>query len=270
MVMARRVERAALRAGVRMPGTAHSGQCARRTLPAAFGDASGVEGTGLHDNDEAGMSNKQQLDFPGEEIEVRFDGRLCIHVGECGHSSGDLFVADRQPWCAPDLVSKAEVREIVERCPTGALTYRDKTGAPETAPPENRLSIANDGPLYLTGELEIAGAPEDMPGVRFRAALCRCGASKNKPFCDNSHVEAGFRDPGAVGHRGPGLTATGGPLKVETRPDGPLVLTGNLKMHAGSGRLAWEGDKAFLCRCGASKNKPFCDGTHKAIGFKGD
>jgi CDGSH-type Zn-finger protein/uncharacterized Fe-S cluster protein YjdI len=217
---------------------------------------------------EARMSKKQQLDFSGQEIDVPFDGRLCIHVGECGYSTGELFVADREPWCAPDLVSKQEVREIVERCPSGALSYVDKAGEPESAPPENAVRIANDGPLYLTGDLEIDGAGEDMPGVRYRAALCRCGASKNKPFCDNSHIEANFRDYGAVGDKGPGLTATGGKLKVEMRPDGPLVLIGNLSIHAGSGRLAWQGDKAFLCRCGASKNKPFCDGTHKKVGFK--
>ncbi len=215
------------------------------------------------------MSKKRQLDFAGQEIDVHFDGRLCIHVSECGNSKGELFVGDREPWCAPDLVSKAEVREIIERCPTGALTYTDKAGVPESPAPTNSLKIANDGPLYLTGDLLIEGAGEDMPGVQFRAALCRCGASKNKPFCDNSHIEANFRDPGAVGDRGPGLTATGGKLKVEMRPDGPLALTGNLSIHAGSGRLAWEGEKAFLCRCGASKNKPFCDGTHKKIGFKG-
>jgi hypothetical protein len=69
--------------------------------------------------------------------------------------------------------------------------------------------------------------------------------------------------------RGRDSTATGGKLSVEMRPDGPLVLTGNLSIRAGSGRLAWQGDKAFLCRCGASQNKPFCDGSHKKVGFKG-
>ncbi|NCA68694.1 MAG: hypothetical protein EOM91_01100 [Sphingobacteriia bacterium] len=216
------------------------------------------------------MSNQQRLDFPGNAIDVHFDPRLCIHVGECGHSKGELFVGDRQPWCLPDAVTKAEVREIVERCPSGALTYTDKDGAPEEPAMENTLMVANDGPLYLTGDLAIEGAGEDLPGVRYRAALCRCGASKNKPFCDNSHRGVNFEDAGAVGDQGPGLQSTGGSLKVEMRPDGPLVLTGNLTMRAGSGRVAWQGDKAFLCRCGASKNKPFCDGAHKQIGFKSD
>ncbi|MCG6896837.1 MAG: CDGSH iron-sulfur domain-containing protein [Thiocapsa sp.] len=216
------------------------------------------------------MSKIRRLDFTGEGIDVHFDGRLCIHAGECGHAEGDLFMADRKPWCMPDLVPKAEVREIVERCPSGALTYTDKAGAPESPSPENHVTVAYNGPLYLTGDLAIEGAAQDMPGVRYRAALCRCGASKNRPFCDNSHIDARFEDCGAVGQKGPGAAATGGRLTVEMRPDGPLVLTGNVSIRAGSGRLAWEGDRAFLCRCGASKNKPFCDGTHKEIGFKSD
>jgi len=217
------------------------------------------------------MSEPDILTFPGAEIDVHFDRRLCIHVGECGRSKGDLFVGKREPWCLPDAVSREEVREIVERCPSGALSYTDKSGAaPEAAPAANEVMVATNGPLYVTGELAIEGAPEDMPGVSRRAALCRCGASKNKPFCDNSHIEAGFQDGGAVGERGRGLSVSGGPLAIRPIPNGSVEFTGNLSIRAGSGRLAWQGEKAYLCRCGASNNKPFCDGSHKAAGFTSD
>jgi len=53
--------------------------------------------------------------------------------------------------------------------------------------------VTYNGPLFARGELAIEGAPDDMPAVRFRAALCRCGQSKNKPFCDGSHKAAGFQ-----------------------------------------------------------------------------
>jgi CDGSH-type Zn-finger protein/uncharacterized Fe-S cluster protein YjdI len=214
------------------------------------------------------MSDEKIVEYPGKAIDVRFDGRLCMGVGECGRSEGPLFEGGREPWCVPDGVDVADVREIVERCPSGALTYVDKSGTPEQAPAVNSCAVAPDGPLYFTGDLAIEGAPEDMPGLSFRAALCRCGASKNKPFCDNSHVEAGFKDTGAVGQKGPGLEHEGGELTISPRPDGPLLVTGNLTLRAGAGRVAWQGTRVPLCRCGASKNKPFCDGTHKEIGFK--
>lgn len=216
------------------------------------------------------MSDAPIKKFEGKDIDISFDSRLCIGVGECGKSAGDLFVGGRDPWCAPDAVAKAEAREIVERCPSGALAYEDKSGEPEAAPAENEVLVAFNGPYYLRGELEIEGAPKDMPGVRHRAALCRCGASKNKPFCDNSHAQAQFQDAGAVGDSGPGLAGKGGPLSVRVMPDGPLKLQGNLTIATGSGRKAWQGTGAALCRCGASKNKPFCDGSHREAGFKSD
>ena len=123
----------------------------------------------------------------------------------------------------------------------------------------------------MTGDLQIEAANEDMPGVRFRAALCRCGASKNKPFCDNEHENVGFRDRGAVnGTANIQIEDDDEPLKVGEAPDGPLLLTGKFAIISASGRVAWRGTKAALCRCGESKNKPFCDGRHKQVGFKSE
>jgi CDGSH-type Zn-finger protein/uncharacterized Fe-S cluster protein YjdI len=216
------------------------------------------------------MSSDPNVDYPGNEVSVEWDGRLCIHVGECGRAEGDLFVGGREPWCQPDLVSVDEVVEVVERCPTGALSYRRADGEAERAPDRNTIVVSNNGPVYLRGDLEIEGAAEDMPGVRFRAALCRCGVSKNKPFCDNSHEEAGFVDRGAIGERGDGFESPGGPLKVQPMKDGPVVVSGNVELISGSGRVAWQGTKLALCRCGASNNKPFCDGSHRGASFTSD
>lgn len=214
---------------------------------------------------------KNTTDYPGASADVRWDERLCIHVGECGRAAGDLFVGGRDPWCQPDLVRVEDVVDVVGRCPTGALTVIRRDGGPSEEPAtRNVCVVANDGPLYLRGELDIVGAPEDMGGVRFRAALCRCGQSRNKPFCDGGHEAAGFRDHGAVGESGPGVEVEGGPLRITPGKNGPLVVQGNLTIVAGSGRVAWKGTKAFLCRCGESKNKPFCDGSHKRVGFETD
>ncbi len=209
-------------------------------------------------------------DFEGDQGTVRWDGRLCIHIGECGRASGDLFVSGRDPWCEPDLVGVDEVQDVVERCPTGALTLRKKDGSViETVPEENVVFVANHGPLYVRGNLEIDGAADDMEGTKHRAALCRCGESKNKPFCDNSHEKSGFQDRGAIGETSKG-TGSGGTLEIKKAKNGPLLLSGHIKLVTSSGRVAWEGDKCALCRCGHSKNKPFCDGAHKDAGFEAD
>jgi len=217
------------------------------------------------------MSEKKVFKYDGAEADVRWDERLCIHIGECGRANNELFVGGRQPWCRPDQVSPQEVADVVSRCPTGALTYDRKDGGPgESADAENVVTVMYNGPLYVRGDLEIDGAADDVSGVRFRAALCRCGQSTNKPFCDNSHEKAGFKDYGAVGDNGEGFEAPGGTLKVGRAPNGPLLLSGNLTIVAASGRKAWTGKKVALCRCGHSQNKPFCDGGHKAAGFEAD
>lgn len=209
--------------------------------------------------------------FRGSDLTVTWDERLCIHVGECVRAEEGVFGGDKKPWGRPDEALPNEVAEIVRRCPSGALTFeRGDDGAEETAPGDNTVVVSNNGPLYLTGDLQIDGATEDMPGVRFRAALCRCGLSSNKPFCDNSHEAGSFRDRGAIGATGPGTEDDGGPLEVTRAKNGPLLVSGSFTLVAASGRTAWRGTKAALCRCGASKNKPFCDGSHKTVGFEAE
>ena len=211
------------------------------------------------------------VQYEGEQVEVTWDGRLCIHIGECGRADNALFEAGRKPWCAPDTVSADDAIDVCLRCPTGALTYKRADGAGgEVADSENVVVVANNGPLYLRGALAIDGAADDMPGVAYRAALCRCGLSKNKPFCDNSHEDGNFRDRGAVGSTGSAEVDKGGPLEVKRAPNGPLLVSGNLVIVAASGRVAWRGTKTALCRCGHSKNKPFCDGAHRDAGFTAD
>lgn len=211
--------------------------------------------------------------YEGQSIDVLWDRRLCIHASECGRADDQLFVKGREPWCAPDVGGSAdEVAEVVERCPTGALTHhaKDSDGPTEIAEEQNTVVVANHGPLYLRGELSLEGAPDDMPGIQYRMALCRCGESSRKPFCDNSHEGKRFRDRGAVGRVGEDYEGEGGPLRITPTPNGPLRLDGKHWIVAASGRPAYRGTRTFLCRCGQSANKPFCDGSHKAAGFEAE
>jgi len=217
------------------------------------------------------MKKEKVFEYPGERANVSWHAGLCIHIGECGHAKGELFVGGRKPWCDPNLVSDDEVNEVVLRCPTGALSAKFADGSrEEQADAENTVHVAYNGPLFVRGDLEIDGASEDAPGLQFRAALCRCGKSKNKPFCDNSHIDDDFADYGAVGEKGDASASSGGPLQIKALTDGPLLLTGNMTISGGAGRQSWHGNKVFLCRCGGSKNKPFCDGQHKKMGFKSE
>jgi CDGSH-type Zn-finger protein len=106
-----------------------------------------------------------------------------------------------------------------------------------------------------------------------RATLCRCGQSRRKPYCDGSHSAAGFTASGepATGSFEP-LAARDGRLAITPLRNGPLRVQGNLELLAGTGRTvaklgAPNAPDTRLCRCGHSKTKPFCDGSHIAAGF---
>jgi len=212
---------------------------------------------------------KEKVNYPGQKIEVKWDGHLCIHIAECGKAKGELFVNGRQTWCQPDFVLVENVIDVVERCPSGALSYKRKDSKVNENPDqENTLTVCYNGPYFARGELDIESSPEVSSGTKYRAALCRCGSSKNKPYCDNSHETIGFKDFGAVGDKGDSIKTKGGKFKIKERVNGPLLLSGNISIKNGSGRVAWQGTEVALCRCGASKDKPFCDGSHITAGFK--
>jgi CDGSH-type Zn-finger protein/uncharacterized Fe-S cluster protein YjdI len=202
----------------------------------------------------------------GEAIDVEFDGKRCIHSRNCVLGNPHVFVPNAPgQWIHPDAASTEAVVAIAESCPSGAITYRRKDGGPqEAAPVVNTLRVRENGPLAL--HAEIALGDETM----LRATLCRCGASANKPYCDGSHKSAGFEASGEPASR-EALTFAdrAGPLKVSPQPNGPLRVDGNLEIVTGTGRTIDRVRRAFLCRCGHSKDKPFCDGSHVAAGFVG-
>jgi CDGSH-type Zn-finger protein len=154
---------------------------------------------------------------------------------------------------------------VAHACPSGAIRYRRLDGEPqESAPPVNLATVREAGPYAFRAQLTIDGAPAGL-----RATLCRCGASRNKPYCDGSHHEIGFS---ATGEPPTGRTdilpSRNGVLAIDPQLNGPLRVRGNLEIVSGTGRAVARLQSANLCRCGGSATKPFCDGTHAKIGFK--
>ena len=212
-------------------------------------------------------------DYEGENIIVRYDLKRCIHAAECVKGLPRVFDPDRKPWVTPDGAVADDVAEVISRCPTGALHFQRKDGgSPEATPQANTVDIARDGPLYLRGDIRLAGSDGDVFLEDTRVALCRCGASRNKPYCDGRHAEMGFSDQGALTKTGSAAEdfVAGGELRVAPSPNGPLLLRGAVEIRSAEGGASFRSQKAALCRCGASKNKPFCDGSHKEIGFSAE
>jgi CDGSH-type Zn-finger protein/uncharacterized Fe-S cluster protein YjdI len=204
--------------------------------------------------------------YPGREVSIVNDGKRCIHSRFCVLNLNSVFVPNVDgPWIKPDAASREAVIAVVEKCPSGALRYEPGEGAAAEHPPTvNTVRIWENGPLAFHGELDVAGDKSS-----FRATLCRCGLSKRKPFCDHSHAEGNFTATGEPATKETSaLAVRNGPLKITPGKDGPLTVEGNLEICTATGRTVSRETKTWLCRCGHSKNKPFCDGSHRAAGFK--
>lgn len=214
---------------------------------------------------EGDMSDSVIERATGQKATISFEGRRCIHARRCVIAQPGVFKANVQgPWIDPDAASVEELMYVALNCPSGAIQVeRHDGGEPETAPLVNTIALRENGPLAVHAAIEIGGAPAGL-----RVTLCRCGASNNKPYCDGSHVGAAFAASGepATKTTEP-LAARDGVLTITAYPNGPLGVKGNVEILSGTGRAVDRTQAAALCRCGGSKNKPYCDGTHKVIGF---
>ncbi|MBV8654795.1 MAG: CDGSH iron-sulfur domain-containing protein [Candidatus Eremiobacteraeota bacterium] len=133
--------------------------------------------------------------YDGESIVV-FDNRgTCCHFGNCTDHLPAVFHHDGEPFVTPDGAPPEAVIDIVRACPSGALGYAKDgvTYAGESRDPE--IYVAHDASYYVRGGIELEGEPRNRGASREHYALCRCGKSKNKPFCDGSHWYAHFEDP---------------------------------------------------------------------------
>lgn len=209
--------------------------------------------------------------YEGAALDVFYDKSRCIHAGECGRALRDVFDGRRTPWILPDNAAPDDVVKVIERCPTGALTYARKDGGPaERFGARNLVQVVPNGPLHASGEIAIRRSDGGEVPPQARVSLCRCGQSKNKPYCDDSHVAAGFKDAGPVASDAKGEPPGAGRLTITCAKNGPLVVAGPVCVRSAAGRDAVYAQKAALCRCGGSHNKPFCDGQHGKIGFQAE
>lgn len=209
--------------------------------------------------------------YKSEDITIEFDSKRCLHSAECVNRLRSVFDPDEKPWVQPENASAEEIQEVVHQCPTGALQYN---GNSEEKPSrQNTITIVPDGPLYLRGDIEIQNAEGETLLEDTRVALCRCGESNNKPLCDNSHEDIAFTAPAAFDKAKLKPTNSGdrsqGKLIVKLMNNGPILLEGSYCVYSIAQEATSSTKNVAMCRCGKSASKPFCDGTHKEVGFEG-
>jgi uncharacterized Fe-S cluster protein YjdI len=130
--------------------------------------------------------------YRGEGVEVTYDAKRCLHAAECVRGLPEVFDPQKRPWIQPEEADADKIAEVVRRCPTGALHYALASGAEEVGDEATNVAPQSDGPLFVKGTLRIETPDGTLEETR--VALCRCGQSGNKPFCDNTHKKVGWKD----------------------------------------------------------------------------
>ncbi len=149
---------------------------------------------GFSDRRESDRSLNRRTGYSGRRITIHDNRAICAHAGHCTDKLRSVFRMGREPWIDPDGAEVEAIMDVIRKCPSGALSYTvdGKAGVEEETFP--MVTVTNDGPYAVTGGIELLGVEFGEGAPKGRYTLCRCGASKNKPFCDGSHWQIGFKD----------------------------------------------------------------------------
>lgn len=169
-------------------------------------------------------------DYETEQIVVHWDSSRCIHSANCLQGLPQVFDVRRRPWIRVDSATADEIAATVDTCPSHALTYTRLDGSP---PGPNGLA---PGKGTSTADASTSTTPASPPPPE----------------------------------RPPEQPEVPSEVVVSLKPDGPLVVEGPVRVELARGEVIAVTERAVLCRCGSSGNKPFCDGSHKRVGFRAE
>ncbi|MDG6220538.1 MAG: CDGSH iron-sulfur domain-containing protein [Candidatus Thermoplasmatota archaeon] len=133
-------------------------------------------------------------EYAGREITILDNRGVCSADGACSRGAPEVFKPDEKPWIVPNGAGVKQIIETIQKCPSGALSFRfgeRRYHALERTP---EIRIAKNGPLEFVGWIRIRDDMGSKPECDEHYCLCRCGESSNKPFCDGTHIDSGFKD----------------------------------------------------------------------------
>ena len=135
-------------------------------------------------------------EYSNGAITIIWQPGLCIHAERCFKGLPAVFDPSVRPWVNPQGANTDRIVAQVMECPSGALSYRmenDNSSSPEQAQASTSIEVATDGPLLISGPISLSGQHGEQQIDKPKVALCRCGYSSNKPFCDGSHKRQGWQ-----------------------------------------------------------------------------
>ena len=140
-----------------------------------------------------GRQPDQVDDYIGKGVTIHDNRGVCSHVGYCTDNLPSVFLMGKEPWIDPNGAPVADVIRVIKMCPSGALSYSVEGKKHDTLDREPGVSLRKDGPYTVVGGIQLEDYDKSTPQSKEHYTLCRCGGSKNKPFCDGTHWSNNFK-----------------------------------------------------------------------------
>ena len=153
-------------------------------------------GINFSDKCESDPGKNRKRAYEGKKITVFYNKELCTHAAQCVAESPDVFDPGKNPWIQPDNSDDIEkLKETLVKCPSGALSFQVEVEEEISnfGLSEEKIRVAQDGPYYIEGSIELEDTDFAKGTSQEHYSLCRCGKSRNKPFCDGYHHDIGFK-----------------------------------------------------------------------------
>lgn len=145
--------------------------------------------------------DKNNRSYSNNEITVHWKPKECVHAGTCFRELRKVFDPSRRPWIDLEQGTTEQIIDIVERCPTDALTY-DRNTTPRDSSKETSskpltsekvtFSVMRNGPILAEGKFTVVKLDGSEQEIKSITSFCRCGMSRTQPFCDGTHNKKGF------------------------------------------------------------------------------
>ena len=134
--------------------------------------------------------------YSNDELTVHWKPAKCIHAGECVKALPNVYNPKVKPWITIENATTQELKDQIAKCPSGALSYtlnKENMNEENAQQEQTRVDVKENGPLLVHGKVCVV-KPDGTEEIKDKVtALCRCGASQNKPYCDGAHVKAEFK-----------------------------------------------------------------------------
>ena len=166
-------------------------RCGKSTnKPFCDGTHSKIDFSSATDNPTAG----EIQNYEGNHVTIHDNRKLCAHAGKCTDGLASVWRMGEEPWIDPNGADVEAIIAVIDQCPSGALSYSIGSRQMDHGTMAEGVGVAKNGPYHVTGDIALKDSSRDTEHCPDQYTLCRCGASKNKPFCDGSHWDIQFKD----------------------------------------------------------------------------